>query len=297
MKKGRELEVGELYQERYEYDEPQRKRRGKQVRGRKKPKAKRQISYSYTFMIVLLVIFFAGMLVGILANRFVANASNQVMDSGENTLKGAETFFDLQTAETSSKKNKSDDWKLILVNAKNPITQPYEMGLENVDGEEFDQRAVGELRNMLQAAKNEGLYPVICSAYRSVERQGELHENKIRRLIESGYGETEAREKAAEVVARPGESEHNTGLAADIVSHYNQLLDESQEDTAEFIWLKENCHKFGFILRYPSGKESVTGVIYEPWHFRYVGEEAATEIMQKGICLEEYLADNELDYK
>ena len=90
-------------------------------------------------------------------------------------------------------------------------------------------------------------------------------------------------------MARPDTSEHQLGLAADIVSAGNQILDESQEQTPEQQWLLSHCQEYGFILRYPSGKTELTGVSYEPWHYRYVGVEAAGEIMEQGLCLEEYL--------
>ena len=102
-------------------------------------------------------------------------------------------------------------------------------------------------------------------------------------------GEEEARKDALMTVAPAHYSEHETGLAVDIVSVANQRLDETQEDTAANRWLRENCADYGFILRYPRGKEDVTGFSYESWHFRYVGKAAAKEIMQRGITLEEYL--------
>ena len=98
-----------------------------------------------------------------------------------------------------------------------------------------------------------------------------------------------AQAEAARWVARPGTSEHQTGLAVDIVSLSNQMLDETQESTPEFQWLAENAWKYGFILRYPEDKSEKTGIAYEPWHFRFVGKEAAAEIHDLGLCLEEYL--------
>jgi D-alanyl-D-alanine carboxypeptidase len=95
----------------------------------------------------------------------------------------------------------------------------------------------------------------------------------------------EAVEAALEIVAIPGTSEHQLGLALDIIAEYDE------DSTATWVWLKENCARYGFILRYPAGKEEITGYSYEPWHFRYVGEEAAEEIMSRGITLEEYLAE------
>ena len=93
-------------------------------------------------------------------------------------------------------------------------------------------------------------------------------------------------------MARPGTSEHQAGLAVDIVDKSYQLLDERQEDTAVQKWLMEHCAEYGYILRYPTEKSALTGVGYEPWHYRYVGEEAAREIMSRGLCLEEYLENS-----
>lgn len=97
-------------------------------------------------------------------------------------------------------------------------------------------------------------------------------------------------EEAAAIVAPPGTSEHQTGLACDITDQYYELKNSSLEDTALFQWMSQHCQEYGFIVRYPKDKEDVTGIIYEPWHFRYVGEEAAAYIMEHGLCLEEFLA-------
>lgn len=99
----------------------------------------------------------------------------------------------------------------------------------------------------------------------------------------------EASDKAAFWVARPGTSEHQLGLAVDIVSTKNQRLDRSQENTVEQRWLIQNSWKYGFVLRYPTNKNSITGVGYEPWHYRYVGKEHAKKINELGVCLEEYV--------
>lgn len=106
-----------------------------------------------------------------------------------------------------------------------------------------------------------------------------------------GYSEEGAREEAARWVARPGTSEHETGLAVDIVDKGYQILDRKQEQTPVQQWLMEHCVRYGFILRYPTDKSELTGIGYEPWHYRYVGPEAAAAIMEQGICLEEYAAE------
>lgn len=139
-----------------------------------------------------------------------------------------------------------------------------------------------------------GLSPVICSAYRSWEKQNELFSNRVSSFISQGYSRTEAEKEAGKVVAVPGTSEHQTGLALDIVDINNQHLDESQEQTPVQQWLMENSWKYGFILRYPNDKSDITGIIYEPWHYRYVGKKAAKEIYEQGICLEEVSGANEI---
>ncbi len=186
-----------------------------------------------------------------------------------------------------------DSWKMVLVNRNHAVEEGYEPPLEEIENNYyFDARAVEYLQKMLADGRKEGLDFWVCSAYRTIEKQTNLFEQQVRDLMAQGYGETEARKEAATAVAYPGTSEHNLGLAVDIVARDYQILDEKQADTEEARWLEENCWKYGFILRYPTDKTEITGIIFEPWHYRYVGEEAAKEIMERGICLEEYLGSD-----
>lgn len=182
-------------------------------------------------------------------------------------------------------------WKLVLVNKWNPMENGYKPAVAEIENNYyFDARAVGYLQEMLAAGRREGLDFWVCSAYRTIEKQTDLFEDKVRRVTaETGLTGEAAREKAGTEVALPGTSEHNLGLAVDIVARDYQILDEKQARTEEARWLEENCWKYGFILRYPTDKTEETGIIFEPWHYRYVGEKAAKEIMERGICLEEYL--------
>ena len=157
------------------------------------------------------------------------------------------------------------------------------------NGHAVDERCYPDLQAMMDACRAEGLFPVICSSYRTWEKQENLYNNQVNKLMAQGYSAEAAREEAAKAIAVPGTSEHQLGLAVDIVDLNNQNLDSSQEDTAVQKWLMEHCWEYGFILRYPNGKSEITGIIYEPWHYRYVGREAAKEITEAGICLEEYL--------
>lgn len=184
------------------------------------------------------------------------------------------------------------EWNLVLVNYKYPIKSGYVPDMRVVDGRSiftFDKRAADALEKMLDDCRAEGLEPLICSAYRTQELQEELFANKVAYYTNQGYSYEKAAELAKTSVAYPGTSEHQLGLAVDIVALDYQILDEGQLKTEEQQWLMKNCWKYGFILRYPTGKQDITGVIFEPWHYRYVGVEAAKEITEKGITLEEYL--------
>ena len=185
-----------------------------------------------------------------------------------------------------------DDWRMLLVNQENPIPEDFpEPELTKV-GDRFyvDVRCFDDLNAMLEACSAAGLNPVVRSAYRTMIDQRILFENKVERLRAEGLNEEQAYEKAQTVVALPGTSEHHTGLAVDLVDYSYQTLDEKQEQTAVQQWLMENCWDYGFILRYPNGKSDITGIIYEPWHYRYVGREVAADIRDSGLCFEEYLA-------
>lgn len=183
-------------------------------------------------------------------------------------------------------------WNLLLVNAWNKMPDHYESTIKIVNyaaGKEFDSRAVDALRQMIQAGSQYNLSA--ASLYRSVELQTTLYNRKVNSYLSQGYQQKEAEAKAATVVARPGTSEHNTGLAVDILGSGYSSLEQSFENTPAFKWLKEHCAEYGFILRFPKEWEDVTGVIYEPWHYRYVGVEHAKKIMSRGITLEQYLEE------
>ena len=181
-------------------------------------------------------------------------------------------------------------WNLILVNPWNPLPENYSFTKKELsNGHAVDERCYPDLQAMMDACRAAGNSPVICSSYRSYEKQQSLYQNKVNRLAAQGYSQEKAREEAAKAVALPGTSEHQLGLAVDIVDIANQNLDSSQEDTAVQQWLMEHSWEYGFILRYPNDKSDITGIIYEPWHYRYVGKDAAAETYPQGLCLEEYL--------
>ena len=182
-------------------------------------------------------------------------------------------------------------WNLRLVSAAHPLpedfTAPELTQLRNRQA--IDKRAYPALQQMMDDARAAGLQPLICSSYRTRATQTRLFQNKADALTKQGFSPEEAEDRAAEWVARPGTSEHEAGLAVDIVDTNYQILDKQQEQTPVQQWLMAHFADYGFILRYPPDKCDLTGIGYEPWHYRYVGKEAAKEIMEQGICLEEYL--------
>lgn len=183
-----------------------------------------------------------------------------------------------------------DGWMLTLVNPWNPLPEDYACTLTQLsNGHSVDERCYPDLQAMMDACRAAELKPVICSSYRSREKQEELFQNKVNRLIAQGYSQERAKAEAAKSVAFPGTSEHQLGLAVDIVDLSNQNLDATQETTAVQQWLMAHSWEYGFILRYPGDKSELTGIIYEPWHYRYVGKDAAAEMYRQSICLEEYL--------
>lgn len=193
---------------------------------------------------------------------------------------------------TTAAQQTEADWRLLLVNPWNALPEDYEVELATLsNGLQVDARIYDDLNDMLTDCRAAGLEPIVCSAYRTQATQTRLYNNKVARVRASGVPEDQVEAEAARWVAKPGTSEHQTGLALDIVAASYQILDEKQEDTAEQQWLMENSWKYGFILRYPSEKSDITGIGYEPWHYRYVGKAAAAEIHRTGVCLEEYLGE------
>ena len=179
---------------------------------------------------------------------------------------------------------------LMLVNPWNPLPDNYEPQLVFLgDGIYMDERAAGPLTKMLQACLADGYMSVPISGYRTQEYQQELFDNKVERLLRDGWPEDRVYEEAAKSVAVPGTSEHQLGLAMDILDVNNPNLDITQEWTNAQRWLMKHCTEYGFILRYPNGSTDITGIIYEPWHYRYVGKATAAAVSASDQVFEEYL--------
>ena len=197
---------------------------------------------------------------------------------GKLTVEGVRTSF------------ASNGQELILVNPWNYLPEDYTVELTDISSEhKIATVALADFRKMLHDCEEAGMKPAVCSAYRTQEYQEGLYQRRIERYVEDGYSPEEATELAGRSVALPGTSEHQLGLAVDIVDDRNWNLDESQAKMPTQQWLMENSWRYGWILRYPNEKSQLTGIIYEPWHYRYVGKEIAAEIYKLDICLEEYL--------
>ena len=170
-------------------------------------------------------------------------------------------------------------WEFLLANPDHNIGE-YVPPLATLENQQFDERIIEPMTDFVEAARAEGLRVYLSSGYRDYATQNYLYQRKV-----GQYGA----EVAKTSVAPPGTSEHQTGLACDITDQYYEFKDASLENTALYQWMSEHCQEYGFIVRFPKGKEDITGIIYEPWHFRYVGVDAATYIMENDLCLEEFL--------
>ena len=268
--------------------------KGMRMKLRKMPKEhKRLVIYT---IIVLLI---GGMFGGSIgrskeekrSEKKVAQAVAKVQEKDDKKLKEVEKqLYDLK--EQVNGEEVKLPWNMVLVNGDHPMEEGYVPQLKELEeGLSLDSRIIDAAKEMLADAKKAGLHIDICSAYRSVERQEQVFGESMKERVKDGMSYWDAFNETALNVAFPGTSEHALGLALDLISNQYTELDERQETTAEAKWLKENCHKYGFILRYPPEKTNITGIIFEPWHYRYVGVEDATEIMKLGITLEEYLQD------
>lgn len=176
-------------------------------------------------------------------------------------------------------------WELTLVNYENKIPDDYKFSLSKLpNGLEVDSRIYVQLMLMLEDMESEGIYAVVGEGYRTSEAQQSMMDDKISAYINEGCSEKKAKRLAEQYVAKDGFSEHQLGLAVDINA------DKSRSSNDEvYSWLAENAYKYGFIERYPQDKENTTKIAYEPWHYRFVGLDAAKEIYGSKLSLEEYI--------
>lgn len=214
------------------------------------------------------------------------------LTTSENSSSNANSS-DISSRPATSQPDKIDtsscdinQWYLKLANYNNPLPSDYEPELKTIKNTnlKFHAKAVSALEEMIAAAKKDGVDLSVASAYRSYSRQTTLYNNEVNSYVQQGYELEEARQVAAMSVAVPGTSEHHLGLAVDFYP-----VSEKFESSAQYNWLKKNAEKYGFILRYPTEKQSITRIKYEPWHYRFVGKEHAEFMNEHNMCLEEYI--------
>ncbi len=185
-----------------------------------------------------------------------------------------------------------------MVNAITPIADDHSVKLVSYNESiQCDERVLSALTAMMKAAKRDGVSIYPTSGYRSKQRSEYLYNNQVQKYLDRGYSKEDALIIAAHWVAPPGTSEHHTGLAFDFLSNESTTMNETFASTKAAKWLLENAADYGFCLRYPKGKEDTTGIVFEPWHYRYVGSEAAAYIMAHELTLEEYLGAPAVGYE
>lgn len=189
-----------------------------------------------------------------------------------------------------------DMWCLILTNAEYPVPEDYVVTLKDVPGtdQKIDERIYEPLMNMLEAMKAEGLSPVVCSGYRTLDKQEKLFNRKVSAYVKKGRSKEESYALARQTLSIPGSGEHCLGLAVDFYTRSYHQLERAFEKTPEGKWLREHAQDYGFTLRYDEGKEEITGIEYEPWHFRYVGVDVARYLKEHNLSLEEFYIEESL---
>lgn len=251
----------------------------------------RGIKYLLVITVLLLALAFV-------LTTFVFKKGGESEETVSETVSSAES-------ETTAKPEKKEDenidnaWAMFLVNKKNPLPLDYDSRIETKvifeSWREYylDVRAAEYFEKMLDAAKEDGIDLLVVSAYRTIEYQQQNFDRSVQDRVDKGMSYDDAYADTLAEVALPGESEHNAGLALDIMSQdYTSMEDDGFENTEAFAWLDKHAAEYGFILRYPKGKQEITGIIYEPWHYRFVGVYYANEIKKSGLCLEEYYEKN-----
>ncbi|MBQ2581404.1 MAG: M15 family metallopeptidase [Ruminococcus sp.] len=180
---------------------------------------------------------------------------------------------------------------LMLVSRFEPLPQGFEqkLRLREIRGKLFEIQTADALERLLFDAQNENIELDVISGYRSADYQQMLWEREISKEIAGGLSYGKAVEKVGKTLALPNASEHETGLAVDFAQKGKTDVGYDFAGSAQAVWLERNAHRYGFILRYPRLKEHITGISFEPWHYRYVGAESARLMKENGICLEEFL--------
>lgn len=246
----------------------------------------RGTKYLFIVTVILFVVVFV-------LTRFTKPADDKTAEVSETA---SETT--VVTTETTAEEDNVDidnQWAMFLVNNENPLPDNYDSMIKtklvHTSWREYymDDRMADYMIDMIAAAAKDGINLEVVSAYRTIEYQQQNFDNSVQQRMDNGMTYDEAYADTAKEVAFPGKSEHNAGLSADIMSdEYTSMDDDGFKNTQAYEWLSQHAAEYGFILRYPEGKEAKTGIIYEPWHYRFVGIYYANEIKNSGLCLEEY---------
>lgn len=283
-----------------------RRGRAKEERQRSRSRSKFNPSkhHPLTFVILIGVLLLLCILIVLAASR--CSALETQGDEGEleeatevvggSIEEATEEEINIETPPSSSENQAEETttveipWYLILVNEDQPLDADFRPELAQVSyGHFVDVRIVEAASQLLQSAENAGIMLQIAASFRDYEAQRNLFDFHMAQWIEEGYDEDDSFQKTRESVAIPGASEHQAGLAIDLLPLGHMMPRDELSDTPEIQWLAENAWRYGFIMRYPYGTTHITGVMYEPWHWRYVGVEAAQEMTRLGLTLEEYL--------
>jgi D-alanyl-D-alanine carboxypeptidase len=255
-------------------------------------------------ILVLVVVVVAVNMRHVLSSNTLTKQSSKQVTSSASVSSGLSSSSVLSSASTSQtlESETALGGLLMLVNKEHPLPESYTPNFVTVPSKyyyssdkdnNFDSRAAPYLEKFITDARAAGFDLDIVSGYRSYSYQQENYDRHVSSFLSSGYTSAAASSAAANEVAPPGTSEHETGLAADIITSdwyvHNKDLTASFDQTPAFAWMYAHCADYGFILRYLKNKVNVTGYEYEPWHYRFVGVDNAKKIMQSGLCLEEYL--------
>ena len=224
---------------------------------------------------------------------------NDIREDGTrvNEIEESEKSADYEMEQQEELVIKPEDmWCLILTNAEYPVPEDYAVTLRDVSGtdQKVEERIYEPLINMLEAMKAEGLSPVVCSGYRTLDKQEKLFNRKVSAYVKKGRSKEESYALARQTLSVPGSGEHCLGLAVDFYTRSYHQLERAFEKTPEGKWLREHAQDYGFTLRYDEGKEEITGIEYEPWHFRYVGIDVARYLKEHNLSLEEFYIEESL---
>lgn len=279
-----------------------------QKRKRRKKKISREaliLRWIMIILLVLIIVFVVKKIAGGKDSRDDEISTPSVPSISEGLSEGEALISETEGAETLAATEEPQEeidnaWAMFLVNNNNSLPDDYDKRISvkqvYTNGErtfDFDERAADYLINMFEAAKKDGINLTVNSAYRTIEYQQFNFDRSVQQRVNNGMSYDEAVADTEKEVAYPGKSEHNAGLSADIFSdEYVSFDDDGFKNTKAYAWLMENAADYGFILRYPENKEKETGIIYEPWHYRFVGVYYAHKVTEGGLCLEEFFEQN-----